>query len=519
MRETLLTAIGALTIATVLAGCGKSDNAGPAKKDLTQFTIPQSYALVVGTVRDLNNRVLGDVRVETNGQAVATNTQGYFAASRLPEAEHLVVTFQKEGFVPQTKVVHTRIGQNSRIDAFLAPRASETRFEAGQGVTAAHGVAAISIPANALQTPDGELYTGPAKISITPFDPTSDQGMLAFPGKFEGVGADGQVIPFRSLGFVDVTPLTADGRPLQLRPGISADITVPIAQGARANAPDKLPLWFFNPRDGQWHEEGSAVKSGSVYTGKINHFSIWNCDVGYRRAYVIGRVLNCSEDGQPVMGARVSIQNVRAGWTSGEDSTPADGKFRIPVNADEPVDLWAEKGGQKSQHKKFTAPGPDQTYDVGDICLGVPRVQIVLSWGPRPLDLDSHLTVPNGASARGHVFFGHKSDSDTQLDTDATRGFGPEIVTVFKFHDGVYRYSIHHFAGDGNLTGSNAYVHMTIEGLGIFEMTPPQGAQGRGDVWSLWDFEVKNGRVSRLNALATLENGKKAQDSSAFSPH
>ncbi len=522
MHKYFFTTLQALLLvgaSLTLISCSKSqDSGGSDGKDLKQFTTPQSYALVVGTVRDLDGRALDGVKVEVNGQDVATNTQGYFAASRIPEAERMVVTFKKDGFIPQTKVVHTRIGQSSRIDANLAPRSAEISFNAGTGVVATQGGAVISIPTNALQTPDGELYTGEAKISVTVFDPTTERGILAFPGRFEGLAADGQVIPFRSLGFLDVTPVTVDGRPLQLRAGAQADLTVPIGQGALENAPPTLPLWFFNPQDGHWHEEGVGVKTGNVYNGKISHFSIWNCDVGYRRSYVIGRVVNCSEDGQPVMGARVTIQNVRAGWTSGEDSTPADGRFRIPVNADEPVNLWAEKGGQKSRVMSFTAAPRDQVYDVGDICLGVPRVQIVLSWGPRPLDLDAHLTIPNSTSNRGHVYFSRKNDSNAQLDTDATRGFGPEMITVFKLHDGVYRYSVHHFAGDGQISSSKAYVHMTIDGLGIFEMNAPGGSLGKNDVWALWDIEAKNGRVTRWTALATVENAKKASDVTAFSP-
>jgi hypothetical protein len=361
-------------------------------------------------------------------------------------------------------------------------------------------------------TADGAVYKGDARITVTPFDPTTEVGLRAFPGRFEGVQQDGQVIPIRSLGFVDMTPTTADGRALQLRPGAKADVEIQVAAGALAGAPATIPLWFFNPADGQWHEEGMATLDGNVYRGQVGHFSIWNCDVGLRRAWVVGRVVNCTEDGQPVKGARVTIQNVYAGWSSGEDSTPADGTFRIPVNADEPVNLWAEKGGQKSTVKSFTAPGRDETYDVGDICLGVPKVQIVLTWGLNPVDLDAHLTIPE-PEGRSHLFFGNKRTGDAQLDTDDTTSFGPEMVTGFKLHDGVYRYSVHHFSGDGTIASSQAYVHMTIEGLGIFEMRPPGVSTGKGDLWVLWDFEARGGRVVNLMPSNTVVGSQEAEKS------
>lgn len=514
----LRTAFAGLVFSLFLMSCGTSMTSDDSRGQFKQFETPQAFALVVGKVRDLSGRVLEGVSVQVDALIVTSNTQGYFAASRLPARERLVVRFFKQGFVPQTKVVHTRVGQSSYLEPYLAPIAQPGTFSAAAGVTASNGTAAITIPGNSLQTADGQFYAGEAKISVTPFDPTTEQGLNAFPGRFEGVSASGEVIPFRSYGFVDLTPYASDGRALQLREGASADVKIPIPPSLVASSPASIPLWFFNTRDGQWHEEGSAIKSGNVYVGRIQHFSIWNCDVGYRRAYVIGRVINCTESGQPVAGARVTIRNVKAGWTSGEDSTPESGEFRIPVNADEPVDLWAEKGGISSQHIQFTAPGPDQTYNVGDVCLGVPRMQIVLSWGAKPLDLDAHLTIPNANRSRGHVYFSAKSADDVNLDTDARNGFGPEIITVYKLHDGIYRYAVHHFAGEGLISTSQAYVHMTIEGLGIFEMHPPRSSRGKNDLWTLWDIEARNGKVTRLTARATLESAKSASDLSAFSP-
>lgn len=414
--------------------------------------------------------------------------------------------------------MHTRVGESTFIDAHLARKSQETSFNAGSGVQATNGGATITIPPSSLVTATGAAYTGAAKIAVTAFDPSTRTGQDAFPGRFEGVQTNGTTIPFRSLGFVDFSPVTDAGAPLQLKPGARADIIIPVSPVQLATAPATIPLWFFNPQDSKWHEEGSAVLSGGAYRATITHFSIWNCDVGVYRAYVIGRVINCADAGQPVRGARVSIRNLNAGWTSGEDSTPAEGTFRIPVNAGEPVDLWAEKGGQTSRHLSFTAPPRDQTYDTGDICLGVPKIQIVLTWADKPVDLDAHLTIPNSSGSRDHLYFSQPNIGDAQLDTDDTNGYGPEIISVYKLHDGVYRYSVHHFAGEGLISTSRAYVHMAIEGKGIFEMRPPASSKGVGDVWGLWNISVQGGNVVQLTAPETLVNDKSANDADAFNP-
>lgn len=500
------------------AGCSSSDSGGAKGQDkMKEYSTPQNYAMVVGTVKARGGAPLGDVQVSVGGLKVTTNNQGYFALAQIPENPNTVVNFRKDSFVPNTKTLHTRVGESSFLEVEMSPGAAAANFDSVQGVNANNGSARVIIPPDSLVLPDGRPYSGPAKISVTPFDPSTPEGHKAFPGNFLGVQADGEVIPFRSLGFVDITPTTPDGTPLQLKEGAEAEIEVPIGGALLNSAPDSLPLWFFNTQDGQWHEEGVAVRSGNIYRSKVRHFSIWNCDVGLRRAHVIGRVVNCGEDGLPVKGARVTIQNVFAGWTSGESSTPADGTFRIPVNAGEPVTLWADKGGQKSTVKNFTAPGRNEIYDVGDICLGVPKVQIVLTWGIQPVDLDAHLTIPT-APARGHVFFGTKNTGNANLDTDDTSSFGPEIISIFKLHTGTYRYSVHHFAGEGNISSSKAHVHMTIEGQGIFQMDPPGNAKGRGDLWVLWDFEVRDGRVINILPRSSLVDAQVAREKNTLNP-
>lgn len=506
-----------LSLGLFFNGCGGSAET-PKDPNYVSATTPQTYALVVGTVKDELGSALGDVNVSGLSQESVTNVQGYFALSHLPENDRAAISFNKDGYVFQSKTVHTRIGESSFLDVVMTRKSAEGTFNASRGVQASNGGATVNIPAGGLVTADGAIYNGEAKISITVFDPSTKPGHDIFPGRFEGVQKNGEVIPIRSLGFIDVTPTTADGQPLQLKPGTFANVVIPVPANLLASAPATIPLWYFNPVDGQWHEEGSAQLDNNVYRGRIPHFSIWNCDVGLRRAFVTGRVLDCGEEGLPVRGARVTIQNVRAGWSSGEDSTPENGRFNIPVNASEAVTLVAAKGGQTSQPPlAFTAPGENQTVDVGDVCIGVPKIQIVLKWEKNPEDLDAHLTIPT-TGTRDHVYYSNRNGESAKLDTDDTNGFGPEMISVFKLYDGIYRYSVHHYRGTGTLSNAGAHVYMTVDKLGIFEMTPPADAKGTGDVWNLWDIKVSGKKVIELIPLMNFKNEKTASDLSAFSP-
>jgi len=84
-------------------------------------------------------------------------------------------------------------------------------------------------------------------------------------------------------------------------------------------------------------------------------------------------------------------------------------------------------------------------------------LRIVLSWKSN-VDLDGHLTGPDNASGRFHVYYGQKrfhydintysssrssSDNVTQ-DTDSVQGReGPETITVSAVRSGTYRYYVH----------------------------------------------------------------------------
>jgi hypothetical protein len=268
-----------------------------------------------------------------------------------------------------------------------------------------------------------------------------------------------------------------------------------------------MPLWFFDPSDGQWHEEGILTKNGNVYEGTIGHFSIWNADVGYDRSWVSGVVVDCL--GIPVQGARVTIKGIspRNCWDSGETSTPADGSFvNIPVDANSVCQIWVSKNGVDSEPIEFTSLDTGLTLNWGNLvwCVESPLITISLTWGANPSDLDSHLTIPMDDGTRSHLYFGNPSVGDAGLDTDDVTGYGPEVVTVYNLHNGVYRYSVHHWSGSGTISSSEASVNMVIDGVGIYNLTPPAGGTGPDDVWVLWDITVQDGAVTNVSTVNTF---------------
>lgn len=511
---------------TLLAGACGGKKKGGKNPNVSPFTVPQQYGMIIGTVKDLNGAAVGNVEVRVGDKVAKTNDQGYYSLAEVPEAADLMVTFSRDGYVPTARFTHVRIGESNTMDVVLGAHLAKQNIAAMQGGTIQAGdLANVTFKPNSLVDANGQPFTGTAQVSVTPFDPTTEAGMAAFPGRFEGIRKDGSVTGLRSLGFMDVTITDGQGGKLQLAPGATADVTFPIAAQSRGDAPNEIPLWYFDVNDGKWKEDGKAYRAGNTYKGTVSHFTIWNCDLAAWRSRVCGRVVYCNDHGRFVQGAKVTVTNMRSGWSSGEDSTGPAGDFCIPVNADETdISLWAEKNGVKSETKIFNAAVADATVFIGDVCIGVPPVRITATWGEHPADLDAHFTMPSKvAGQREHVYYANRTiEGLAKLDTDDTSSFGPEITTLYSLEvPGTYRYSLHHYSGQGYIWNSDAVVHMIIDGVGIFRMTPPTEPtlyRGMYDAWDLWDFTVRDGKIVDVTPQNTLRSVKDSGVVMDFSP-
>ncbi len=143
--------------------------------------------------------------------------------------------------------------------------------------------------------------------------------------------------------------------------------------------------------------------------------------------------------------------------------------------------------------------------------LNTGQFRVVLTWGENPRDLDSHLTGPNiGATSdsnRWHIYYNEKTDGAIcGLDVDDTSSYGPETVTCpitnstgTTLPPGVYRYSVHHYAGENTIATSAATVRLEFVNGAVYTYTPPPTAAyiGDDDVWTVFELTVNaNGAVS-----------------------
>jgi len=162
--------------------------------------------------------------------------------------------------------------------------------------------------------------------------------------------------------------------------------------------------------------------------------------------------------------------------------------------------------------------------------LAAGQFRTILTWGENPRDLDSHLTGPAASgNARWHVYFASKNAGDMcALDVDDISSYGPETVTcpptastanagAGTLRPGVYRYSVHHYAGSGNLGTSNANVRLELSNGQAYTFTPPAAPYtGANNVWTVYELTVlADGAVSVApvnSVMANVSSGSVARE-------
>lgn len=120
--------------------------------------------------------------------------------------------------------------------------------------------------------------------------------------------------------------------------------------------------------------------------------------------------------------------------------------------------------------------------------LAAGNLQLVLTWGTTPSDLDSHLWLP--METPYHLYYSRRGLEDgcpfAALDVDDTSGEGPETITLTQLFPGTYRYAIYNYSGSPAITASNGHVDVFDASGLVTSLDVP--ATGSGRWWHVLDF-------------------------------
>ena len=500
--------LGIAIVIIAMGGCGDDDSS------VTDPPVTSDFGLIVGTTTDVVGTALSDVMIRAGSQTTTSNSQGYFVISDLAATERVVVEFEKNGYASTYAIAQVRGGATSDVVAVLKAVDTSTEIDAAAGGIVSGGAnCSVDLEGGSLVDDTGFGFGGTATVGLTTFNPTVFAEQQATPGVFLGRTVNDVELPLSSFSVVDVTIDSPNGE-LDLGDGRTATIVMPIASSLLVTAPQTIALWYFDPSAGLWREDGHATRVGDAYEGSVGHFTTWMAADGMGESYhVTGRVVGVT--GDPVLGARVTVTG--ANFQHSLPSTPEDGTFDIETVC-ATATVQASVGEQTSNTVNISCEGSGGT-DVGDLLLSVPYVTITLSWGSEPRDLDLHLAIPSEGGWT-HLYYPSRGTwvEGALLNTDDTTSFGPEIITVIQLHDGVYRASVHHYAGEGTIASSEASAFLTVRDLGVFPLEPPSGATAAKDVWRMWDITVTGGKVTQVSLINDYLHGVDAGDLGSFTP-
>lgn len=330
--KTILTWLAAFASAFVLAACGGgSGDTSPAD------------ASVSGVVVDMDTDApVAGATLTAAGKSVQTQADGRFTLTGLAASPRLLVHASAATYGANVALVQLPAGSTASIRVRLLKLGPPMNFNAEVGATLIiPGTAAqAQVPAGSLvDAQTGEPVSGPVVASLTNVDPARDPERM--PGGFTTV-QNGTVRAIESFGALKVDLRDAAGRRLNLAPGTSARIRIPLSTRS-PNPPASVPLFHFDEATGRWTKEGeaqlrTAANGERYYQGAVSHYSYWNADQVTETVEVEGCVRNT--DGSPAAGVIVSGSG---GDYSGRTSaiTDNEGRFTMQVRRNAITNIWA----------------------------------------------------------------------------------------------------------------------------------------------------------------------------------
>ncbi|OZG74193.1 hypothetical protein BTA51_04020 [Hahella sp. CCB-MM4] len=513
-----LTFISALLL---INGCSSSDSSSDSSSG-TSATVSGSVTNYYTGEPIEGARI--SLTLEDNQSLAESDAQGNYTVKKPISGNRVVARAIAEGYGEYSVLVNIGEDQTlSDIDIELLPVHFSDEFD-----TAANTVlrdpdtnfAYLELTANSLVDSQGNLAEGTAKAAITVIDPSSDSSLM--PGDYQTQPVNGESDYLESFGAVSVNLSNAEGEELNLAGGQTAVIRIPVASlYTETNAPTEIPLYYFDPKTGYWVEEGTAslmtdADTGElVYVGEVSHFSTWNADQPLKTTTLNGRVLD--QFGNPVAGVEVRSEGTDyIGQT--QAVTDANGFYSIPVRINSNLALYFFSNGLTAALEWESTNGT-----VDDVTLIPAALEVELTWGELPPDLDTHLVTP-----AGEVYFNNrKLSSDgflANLDVDDTDGFGPEVLTATTFSlPGCYEYYIDYYTGDTRWDRTEARVKVKWNGeTKIFDISHaialPSDFENLTKNWSVFKVDVDDQQNVSLQWTHKLIDGTSCNPQVAAAP-
>ena len=210
-------------------------------------------------------------------------------------------------------------------------------------------------------------------------------------------------------------------------------------------------------------------------------------------------ILSATVKDKRIEGVSVTLQRNGAQSVSGTTNASGSVNLGSTFADDQDALLIVKKEGYSNLVVKCSCAG--MTYAISPAMTSLDGMRVVLSWGEKPFDLDSHLIFPGG-----HIYFDSKEGTDANLDVDDTDSYGSETVTISKKHFGEsYIYAVQDYSNKGlpnsnYLSASKAKVFVYVGSSLVRSYSVPAGK--RGNIWTVFKLNP-NGEFEDINSVTS----------------
>jgi hypothetical protein len=315
----VLMALAALliTAAITFTACNKKNDTSGNTNNTVQFdNSAMVTASISGQLFDEDGLPLAGATVSTGNHSFTTSANGLFYFHNISCKERAqLLTISKSGYYVGYRTLQIRKGEDNftRVRVLKMDNAQSFSTNATATINAAGG-ASVKFDANSIVNKStNAAFNGTATIYAKTIRANDANIEQLVPGALRGIATGGEENYLTTYGMLAVEMFDQTGAALQIAPGKTAEIRMPIEANQLASAPNEISLGFFDAVSGMWKQEGSAKKVGNEYVGKVQHFSYWSY-------YYTGSICNFeatfteSVSGSPLSGYYIKLTS---GGTAG----------------------------------------------------------------------------------------------------------------------------------------------------------------------------------------------------------
>ncbi|NQY05517.1 MAG: hypothetical protein HRT68_04740 [Flavobacteriaceae bacterium] len=272
-------------LALIFVACQNDDNftnninSGNTNSNFTENFGHPITSNFIGKVTDQNNNPISNVTISSGGITTFTNQNGVFVLNNVNIYENFgYITAEKEGYILGSRaVVPTPNGTNDIQIRLLKKNVIGTVTSGVESEVSLPNGSKVKFGGEFIDD-QGNSYSGNVDVVVHYLQPNNKDTFTEMPGMLLAQDSNNNAQMLETYGMLSVNLYSPNGENLNITQGSPATLELPV-DTSTPNAPDTIPLWYFDEVEGYWKEEGFANRVGNTFVAEVNHFTWWNIDL------------------------------------------------------------------------------------------------------------------------------------------------------------------------------------------------------------------------------------------------